>query len=137
VFEKRVGLPSSYIFYTCVVRDFICIGVWLRLLFKVFFVLKCIKIIFFIFKKLFLRSAHQNNLKHTKKLIFNKKKFWISLHLFLIGQPDMEAPKILGLHLQKLVIKMVRVYNNLWVCWINKFCYEFHMKNDDNEFTND
>jgi hypothetical protein len=29
--------------------------------------------IFFIFKKLFLRSAHQNDSKHTKKLIFNKK----------------------------------------------------------------
>jgi hypothetical protein len=29
--------------------------------------------IFFIFKKLFLRSAYQNNPKYTKKLIFNKK----------------------------------------------------------------
>jgi len=28
---------------------------------------------FFIFLKLFLRSLHQNNLKYTKKLIFNKK----------------------------------------------------------------
>ena len=56
--EKRVGLSGSYIFYTCAVRDFTCIGVWLRLFFKVFFVLKYIKIIFFIFKKLFLRSAH-------------------------------------------------------------------------------
>jgi hypothetical protein len=26
-FEKRVGLPSSYIFYTCAVRDFTCIEV--------------------------------------------------------------------------------------------------------------
>ena len=26
-------------------------------------------------------------------------------------------------------------WNEFW--WINKFCYEFHMKNDDNEFTND
>jgi len=31
--------------------------------------------IFFIFLKLFLRSTYQNNLKHIKKLIFNKKKF--------------------------------------------------------------
>jgi hypothetical protein len=30
--------------------------------------------IFFIFLKLFLRSAHQNDPKHIKKLIFNKKK---------------------------------------------------------------
>ena len=29
--------------------------------------------IFFIFLKLFLRSAHQNNPKYTKKIIFNKK----------------------------------------------------------------
>jgi len=34
-----------------------------------------IKIIFFIFfLKLFLKLAHQNDLKHIKKLIFNKKK---------------------------------------------------------------
>jgi hypothetical protein len=37
--------------------------------------LKCIKIIFFIFLKLFLRSAHQNDLKHTKKKNLAKKKF--------------------------------------------------------------
>jgi hypothetical protein len=30
--------------------------------------------IFLFFLKLFLRSAYQNNPKHTKKLIFNKKK---------------------------------------------------------------
>jgi hypothetical protein len=29
--------------------------------------------IFFIFLKLFLKSAYQNDLKHIKKLIFNKK----------------------------------------------------------------
>jgi len=29
--------------------------------------------IFFILKKLFLKSTHQNNLKYIKKLIFNKK----------------------------------------------------------------
>jgi hypothetical protein len=33
---------------------------------KVFFIKKYIKIIFFIFKKLFLASAHQNNLKISK-----------------------------------------------------------------------
>ena len=31
-------------------------------------------ILFFIFKKLFLKSAYQNNPKQTKKLIFHKKK---------------------------------------------------------------
>jgi hypothetical protein len=45
----------------------------LWLFFKVFFIYKCIKIIFFfIFKKLFLISAHQNNLKILKK--FNLKQ---------------------------------------------------------------
>ena len=38
---------------------------WLQLLFKVFFIWKCIKIIFFF--KLFLTLAHQNNLKISKK----------------------------------------------------------------------
>jgi len=43
----------------------------LRLLFKVFFIGKCIKIIFFfIFLKLFLISAHQNDLKIYKKINF-------------------------------------------------------------------
>jgi len=42
--------------------------VWLRLLFKVLFTWKCIKIFFFIFLKLFLISAHQNNMK-TQKII--------------------------------------------------------------------
>jgi hypothetical protein len=31
--------------------------------------------IFFIFKKLFLRLAHQNDPKHTKKINFYQKKF--------------------------------------------------------------
>jgi len=40
-------------------------GCWLS--FKVIFIQKFIKIIFFIFKKLFLMSAHQNDLKTPKK----------------------------------------------------------------------
>jgi len=48
--------------------------VWLRLFFKMFFTWKCIKIIFFIFKKLFLISAHQNNLKTPKIYQFEAKK---------------------------------------------------------------
>ena len=53
----------------------ICLRVWLQLFFKVFFVLKCIKMIFFLFlKKLFLRSANQNNPKHIKKINFQQKR---------------------------------------------------------------
>ena len=48
----------------------LCLGVWLRLLFKVFFVLKYIKMMCFIFKKLFLKSTHQNDPKHIKKINF-------------------------------------------------------------------
>jgi hypothetical protein len=36
--------------------------------------LKYIKMIFFMFLKIIFKIAHQNNSKHTKKLIFNKKK---------------------------------------------------------------
>ena len=44
-----------------------CLGKLLWLFFKVFFIQKYIKIIFFIFKKIFLTSAHQNDLKISKK----------------------------------------------------------------------
>jgi hypothetical protein len=66
----HVGLDSNKKLYAW-------LGVWLWLFFKVLFVSKCIKIMFFyFFKKLFLRSAHQNNLKQ-KKLIFSKNQNWI------------------------------------------------------------
>jgi len=48
--------------------------VWLRLFFKVFFIPNCIKIIFFIFLKLFLILPHQNNLKTLKTLLKRKNK---------------------------------------------------------------
>jgi hypothetical protein len=49
--------------------------VWLRLLFKVLFTQKCIEIIFFfIFKKLFLISAHQNDIKTYKKINLKQRK---------------------------------------------------------------
>jgi len=35
-----------------------CLKVWLRLLFKVFFMLKCIKIKFFLFFKNYFRDQH-------------------------------------------------------------------------------
>jgi len=43
------------------------------LFFKVFFILKCIKIIIFLFLNFFLRSAYQNDPKHIKKLFFYQK----------------------------------------------------------------
>jgi len=45
--------------------------VWLQLFFKMFFTYKYIKLIFF--KKLFLISAHQNDLKTPKKINLKKK----------------------------------------------------------------
>jgi hypothetical protein len=54
-----------------------CLEVYLRLLFKMCFMPKYIKIIFFILKKLFLKSAHQNNLKHKKiKFLIKKNNFF-------------------------------------------------------------
>jgi hypothetical protein len=51
----------------------------------VFFTWKCIKIIFFfILKKLFLISAHQNDLKTQKIYQFEAKKFFFKKKLFLI-----------------------------------------------------
>jgi len=48
--------------------------VWLQLLFKKLFVLKCIKMMFFNFLKLVLKSVYQNDPKNIKtKLIFYKK----------------------------------------------------------------
>jgi len=52
----------------------LCLKIWLRLFFKVFFTWKCIKIIFLIFKKLFLISTHQIDLKTQKKNYFEVKK---------------------------------------------------------------
>jgi len=55
----------------------------LLLFFKIIFILKYIKIIFFIFKKLFLISAHQNDLKIPKKiLIWIKEKNFKNLKFF-------------------------------------------------------
>ena len=54
------------------------------IVFKVFFTQKSIKIIFFLFfKKLFLISAHQNDLKTLKKiLIWSKEKNKKKLNFF-------------------------------------------------------
>jgi hypothetical protein len=51
------------------------VKVWLQLLFKLLFTWKYIKIIyFFIFKKLFLISTHQNDLKTQNIYQFEAKK---------------------------------------------------------------
>jgi len=56
-------------------RGLAYLRVRLRLLFKMLFVPKCIKMMFFfILKKLFLRPGHQNDPKYTKKINFSKKK---------------------------------------------------------------
>jgi hypothetical protein len=59
--------------------------VWLWLPFKLLFTWKCIKIIFFL-KKLFLISAHQNDLKTPKNINLkqrkNKKKLYIFKNAF-------------------------------------------------------
>ena len=49
--------------------------------FQVFFTRKCIKIIFFK-KKLFLTSAHQNDLKTLKKYYFKTKKKIKKIYFF-------------------------------------------------------
>jgi hypothetical protein len=63
----------------------------LLLFFKVLFMLKYIKIIFLIFKKLFLRLSNQNNLKYIYiKLTFSKKKikFFLETRVDLHFQTD-------------------------------------------------
>ena len=54
--------------------------IWLRLFFKVFIILKCIKIIFFYFLKIIFEISVSKRFKIQKKnLFFNKKKikiFW-------------------------------------------------------------
>ena len=49
-----------------------CLGMWLWFLFKMLFTQKIMSIIFFL--KLFLRSAHQNNLQTSKTYYFKAKK---------------------------------------------------------------
>jgi hypothetical protein len=57
VFKKlRIELG---IFFSCFLKILMeCLEVWLWLFFKIFFTQKCIKIIFFIFLKIFLISAN-------------------------------------------------------------------------------
>ena len=50
-----------------------CLRVWLRLLFKVLFVLKCIKMIFFYFLKIIFKISASKRFKTHKKKFFNKK----------------------------------------------------------------
>jgi hypothetical protein len=52
VYESEAGLANG-----------VYLRVWLWLFFKVLLTQKSMPVIFFIFKKLFLRSAYQNDLK--------------------------------------------------------------------------
>ena len=57
VFKKfRIELGIFFSCFLKILREYL--EVWLWLFFKIFFTQKCIKIIFFIFKKLFLISAN-------------------------------------------------------------------------------
>jgi hypothetical protein len=53
-----------------------CLGVWLRLFFKVFFIPKCIKMMFFLFFKNHFWDQRIKTIQNIKKyiLIFSKKK---------------------------------------------------------------
>jgi hypothetical protein len=78
--SSKLPVPVQYFTSTMTGKHMACLEMWLWLLFKVFFMLKCIKMMFFIFKKLFLRSTHQNDPKHIKKLIFHKKIYFFLKH---------------------------------------------------------
>jgi len=52
------------------------------LFFKLFFIQKCIKIKFFIFKKLFLLSTYQNNLKTPKNINLKQIKKLKNINFF-------------------------------------------------------
>jgi hypothetical protein len=66
-----------------------CLGMWLWFLFKMLFTQKIMSIIFFL--KLFLRSAHQNNLKTSKTYYFKaKKKIQIFSETILKSTPKFE-----------------------------------------------
>jgi hypothetical protein len=68
--------------------------------------------VFLVFKKLFLKSAHQNDSKHTKKLIFNKFFFLeYSLHRvpkrYLIVRRAVDLVIIYFWYIKKIVFYIV------------------------------
>jgi len=79
------------------------LGIWLRLLFKVLFVSKCIKIMFFYFLKSIFKISASKRSKTKKKKKINKKKFGEcgavpkrSLHNSETGNPYTEASPMVG-----------------------------------------
>ena len=57
--------------------NWVCLGVWLWLFFKVFFIQKYIKMIFFLFLKIIFKINVSKWSENIKKIIFNKNNFWI------------------------------------------------------------
>jgi len=72
LFLFKLDFFFSFFFFFFCLRG--CLGVSFRLFFKVFFVWKYIKIIVFIFKKLFLTLSHQNYLKIPKNINLKERK---------------------------------------------------------------
>ena len=92
---------------------------------------------FFIFKKLFLRSARQNNLKYTKKLIFYKKKLKFFKNAVYITFPykkfilmKIKAPNFWSCHIILYPSSNVGQYVDIAasedhdLCWIMNSLYE-------------
>lgn len=72
-YESFAKSPTSIHHYMSAIL-LVFLGMWLQLLFKVFFVSKCIKMNFFCFlKSIFEISASKRSKTQKKILIFNKK----------------------------------------------------------------
>jgi hypothetical protein len=68
LFFSFLFFKQGYMKLILIMKKWWCLfGVWLQLFFKVFFVAKCIKMMFFLF---FFKSMHQNNSKYIKKFKF-------------------------------------------------------------------
>jgi len=69
--DKVVIYWIHTMFTTWVLNYMVCLGIWLWLLFKVLFMLKYIKIIFFYFLKIIFEISTSKRFKTHKKLIFS------------------------------------------------------------------
>jgi hypothetical protein len=72
-----IDFAKSYLFW---IRG--CLRVWWRLLFKVFFAQKCIKIIFFYLKKIIFDITTLKWFKNTKKILIWRKKLIFFKNIF-------------------------------------------------------
>jgi len=80
----------------------VCLEVWWRLFFKLFFYWKYINMIFFIFQNLFLISVHQNDSKNTKKIYFKVKKILKTWSNYISYIYFRSAYEVLKLKLQNI-----------------------------------